>query len=111
MILDHDGVLCAMEENRSFTSYSSQESPVKRARNDAASTSSSQQSQEHLATPPSSRPSSSGSSPPVEMCADYGKVKTYYRMRVDNIQMMVQMHLTGVIKNDELVRTLNSLNS
>jgi hypothetical protein len=45
------------------------------------------------------------------MCADYGKVKTYYRMRVDNIQMMVQMHLTGVIKNDELVRTLNSLNS
>jgi hypothetical protein len=108
MMLNEDGVLCAIEETRAMNNSYSQGTPSKRLRQDMGSTSSSNLSQESNSTPPPSRPSSSASVSPPETAgdnswADFKNIKPLYKLKVQNIMLMMQMHLSGLIKDDDQV--------
>jgi hypothetical protein len=107
MMLNEDGVLCAIEETRAMNISYSQGTPSKQLRQDMGSTSSGTLSQ-NSSTPPPSRPSSSASVSPPETAGDnswayFKNIKPLYKLKVQNIMLMMQMHLSGLIKDDDQV--------
>jgi hypothetical protein len=100
--MDDEGILSAVEDTPS-----SQGTPTKRPYHERPGPSSQQSLDTKSSSSRTSSSSSAASTPPeffgLHMRADFSEEKPFFILKIENILMMMHMHLNGTIKDDDRV--------